>query len=312
VNEDAVVIGEVWEDASNKISYGVRKEYFLGFELDSVMNYPFKNALIDFLLGRIPASRFDREMQKLRENYPQDCFYSLMNLVGSHDAPRILTVLSEPPSDLTPDQKAMHRPTQRHRALGLKRLMAAAFVQMTFPGVPCVYYGDEAGLTGFDDPFNRACYPWGNVNEELLAWYRQAIALRNAFAPFRTGTFEAAWPSVGACDEVYAFVRAIRGRKDAFGQKADNGFALVAVNRDQEAAREVEFELSGWNLPRLSDPFAPARPAAAIPGAPAIGAGAASGNPGPGFTFARGVLRFTLPPLGCRAFTFPEVALPPT
>jgi hypothetical protein len=119
---DAVVIGEVWEDASNKVSYGEQREYLLGNELDSVMNYVLKNVMIAYVLGNISAARFDAENRKLAENYPTEAYYSLMNLIGGHDVVRILTILSEPPANLTRDQRAMHKPTLRKHMLGLRRL----------------------------------------------------------------------------------------------------------------------------------------------------------------------------------------------
>ena len=246
---DAAIIGEVWEDASNKVSYGKRREYLLGFELDSVMNYVFKDALIAFMLGDINASLFNAKIMKLAENYPKECYYSLMNIIGGHDVKRILTILSEPPDDLTRDQKALHKPTLQKFRLGVKRLKLASLIQMTFPGAPCVYYGDEAGMAGFEDPFNRGAYPWDDINSEILEWYRSIISLRNSCPALRTGDFT----TLLADESVYVYVRHIKDGADVFGSPALDGFTLIAINRDKENAANIDIDLSGWDIPALYD-----------------------------------------------------------
>ena len=248
---DAAVIGEVWEDASNKVSYGVQREYFQGYELDSVMNYVFKNMLIDYVTGRITAARFDAEMLKLRENYPKECYYSLMNLIGGHDVARILTILSDPPANMTRTQKAMHKSTITKYHVAIKRLKIMSLIQMTFPGTPTVYYGDEAGMTGFEDPFNRGTFQWDDINPEIYEWYRQIISLRNENAALRTGDITAAYKS----DSVYSYIREISGGADVFGDAAEDGFAIVAVNRDIERREAVEIDLRGRNIRELRNIF---------------------------------------------------------
>jgi 4-alpha-glucanotransferase len=244
---DAAIIGEVWEDASNKESYGKRREYLLGYELDSVMNYVFKKSLISFMLGNIGAARVDAENRMIAENYPKESYYSLMNLIGGHDVERILTIMSEPPPDLTRDQKAMHKPTGRKHRLGIKRVKIMSLIQMTFPGAPSVYYGDEAGMAGFEDPFNRGAFPWDGMDAELHGWYRKIISLRNSYAALRTGGFR----TVYADGAGYAYIREIRGGADAFGAPAQDGFALIAVNRDKERPVCIEIDLAGRNIAGL-------------------------------------------------------------
>ncbi|MDR3121859.1 MAG: glycoside hydrolase family 13 protein [Clostridiales bacterium] len=301
-DSDAVIIGEVWEDASNKVSYGKQREYLLGHELDSVMNYVFKNALIGFMLGQRSARQFDATIRKLTENYPLQSYYALMNLVGGHDVPRILTILSEPPGDLTRDQKAIHKPTRKKHLLGLRRLRLMALVQMTFPGVPCVYYGDEAGMTGFEDPLNRGAFPWDGIDAELFSWYKRVIALRNAFAALRTGAFL----PIRATEDVYVYARAIRRRTDVFGDPAENGFALVAVNRSPDRAEPIDIDLVNWNIPALFDPLAHTGSADApvSPAAPVLPAATAA-------EFSRGRLTITLEPLGCRVLLYPAPSVRP-
>ncbi|MCL1806628.1 MAG: glycoside hydrolase family 13 protein [Oscillospiraceae bacterium] len=169
---DAVTIGEVWEDASNKIAYSVRRKYLLGRELDSVMNYPMRDSLIGYILGD-DAAVFKNAMERLREHYPRAIYYSLMNSLGTHDTPRILTVLGALPEEWGQDKEGRAEtflPPER-RAAAVNRLKLASAILYTFPGSPTVLYGDEAGLEGFEDPFNRRGYPWGREDHTLLDWF---------------------------------------------------------------------------------------------------------------------------------------------
>jgi pullulanase len=166
-DNDAIIIGEVWEDASNKVSYGVQREYLLGAELDGVLNYPFKNAIFAFLKGEISSYDFNAQVISIIENYPPEALYSSLNILGNHDTARLRT------------------------ALGDDRLLKLAAVwQMTFMGVPCVYYGDEAGMTGEADPYNRRSFPWGREDLELREHYKNLIKLRKENADLVSGGYE--------------------------------------------------------------------------------------------------------------------------
>ena len=168
-----LILGEVWEDASNKSAYGVRRRYLLGRQLDTVMNYPFRDAILGFLLGEDPR-RFAETVETIVENYPPQCLNLLMNHIGTHDTERALTVLGgEPAGSRGREWQAEQSLSPQQRDTGLKRLKLAALIQYLLPGVPCVYYGDEAGLEGYRDPFNRGCFPWGQEDQDLLSWYRQ-------------------------------------------------------------------------------------------------------------------------------------------
>lgn len=156
-NNESILIGEVWEDASNKISYNERRKYLLGNQLNGVTGYVFKNIILDFLTYKINSSDVYNKFMTIKENYPKYAFKSNLNLLGTHDTPRILTELNE-------DKELLN---------------LAVAIQMTFEGVPYVYYGDEAGMTGGKDPDNRKTYPWKNEDKELIAFYKKMIKDRN-------------------------------------------------------------------------------------------------------------------------------------
>ena len=213
---NAVVIGEVWEDGSTKIAYGVRRRHILGGHCDGLMNYPFRNSLISFLLGA-DAACFRDAMETLRENYPPFAFASAMNFLGTHDTPRILTLLGVG-SDCRENTKAWRanfRMDAGQRALALARLRLGALVLFAFPGAPTIYYGDEAGMEGFEDPFNRRTFPWGAEDKALTAWYAALGQARKSLLPLRRGDLH--------------WLRA-EGRVLAFSRTWEGETVIAAVN----------------------------------------------------------------------------------
>ncbi len=175
---DALVLGEVWEDASNKAAYGVRRRYLLGGQLDTVMNYPFRDAILGFLLGADPQE-FAETVESVLENYPPHCTRLLMNHIGTHDTERALTILGgEPVGNRGREWQSAQKLSPEQREIGVKRLKLASLIQYLLPGVPCIYYGDEAGAEGYRDPFNRGCYPWGREDTDLINWYTELGKLR--------------------------------------------------------------------------------------------------------------------------------------
>ncbi len=183
---DAFLLGEVWEDASTKVAYSRRRRYLLGRELHGVMNYPFRTSLLEYL-RQGQAERFQDAMETLRENYPPAAFYSAMNFLGTHDTPRVLTVLGADVLLESKEERAAYRLSPGERDLGLRRLRLAALVLFTFPGAPTVFYGDEAGMEGFEDPFNRGTYPWGGEDRDLLNRFRTLGRLRRDRESLRSG-----------------------------------------------------------------------------------------------------------------------------
>lgn len=188
---EGIIIGEVWENAVDKIAYGKRRKYFRGGQLDSVMNYPFRNATLAFLLEG-DGETFYNILTELYGTYPSFVSHSLMNLLGTHDTERILTRLGADPSAEGLDNTALSTlrlsPEARQEALHLMKIASA--LQFTVFGVPSVYYGDEAGLEGHHDPFCRMPFPWGREDRDLLAHYRRLGELRRAHPALKNGSFE--------------------------------------------------------------------------------------------------------------------------
>ena len=234
---EAILIGEVWEDASRKKSYGTLREYLLGRELDSVINYPFRSALIDFLTGHCDADAAMRRLTSLCENYPAPYFYATMNVLGSHDVPRALTLLggATPENQMTKLEQARYHLPAAARRVAVQRLKLAALIQFASPGVPCIYYGDEAGLEGHGDPQNRRTFPWGNEETELVTWYQRLAAIRRSEAVLRTGR----WVPLSAGADIFAFGRRTDEGRDALGAVMPDAAALVFVNRSEAVVEWV-------------------------------------------------------------------------
>ena len=185
---DALLLGEVWEDASNKISYGERRRYFTGGELDSVMNYPFRNAIIEYVCGRDDGTFLAQTVMTIAENYPREVLLSLMNMLSTHDTPRILSMLS--PDELPMEKSACagYRMEDGARYEAEARLLAATFLQFVLPGMPCIFYGDEIGTEGMGDPFCRSYFDWDRVeNNELRKFFLQMSEMREAHDALKYG-----------------------------------------------------------------------------------------------------------------------------
>lgn len=208
-NPDAVIIGEVWEDASNKVAYGESRQYFMGEELDGVMNYPLRAAMIDFVMGNIGADTLDRRIMSLKENYPKEAFYSCFNFLSSHDTERILTVLGGRACQ-SKDEQATERLRGDEIDKALQKLKCLITMQLLLPGVPVIFYGDEAGLEGYADPFCRRCFPWGHENTDLTEFYKNAVKLRKEHEAFISGEFE----GVYKFEQGYGFIRS--SEKESF------------------------------------------------------------------------------------------------
>ena len=186
VNPDCSIIGEVWEDASTKVAYSEWRPYFMGEQLDGVMNYPFKESIIQYVLGGNPRD-FVAGITHILENYPKESLDSNMNLIGSHDTARILTILAGVQAPYRKEERANFVLEGQLYEIARRRLMIASTLQYVLPGVPCLYYGDEVGAYGYEDPLNRGTYPWGREDNALLAHYQTLGKLRQEYSNFFLG-----------------------------------------------------------------------------------------------------------------------------
>lgn len=230
--EKRVLIGEVWEDASNKISYGVRRQYFTAAELHSVTNYVFHDRLVEFLTGKISSQVLWARLLSLYENYPRHNFYAALNMTGSHDVERLFTMFL--------------KSTGQDREKARRLQLAYAAVLFTFPGVPMIYYGDETCLEGEKDPDNRRPYPWGREDREMIEAFSALAHLRRALPVLRRGVFRIATPFCAAGDiveDVFAFERHFINGLDAFGKPApqnpETDSVICVVSRSPEACSEI-------------------------------------------------------------------------
>ncbi len=205
--EDKLLIGEVWEDASNKVSYGEKRRFLMGEELDSVMNYPFRSLAIDFAMHRIGSDTFLKEYRKLEDHYPKESFYGAFDLLGSHDRRRILTEVD-----------------------GIReRVKFLSVLSYTLPGVPVIYYGDERGLRGGADPENRGCMDWSETADPDMEYHYRMLGLLYKEHPVLCG---GEFAPVDLSDEdVLAFLRS-----DASEQ------ILVVINRHFSETKKCFYE----------------------------------------------------------------------
>ena len=210
---DAVIIGEVWEDASNKYSHDQQRQYFFGKELDGVMNYPFRELFLDYAMFRCTAKDAMRRLMSLVENYPPDNMRASFNLIDSHDRERALELLGG----------------KEHSWYALRRLKYGLALQYAVPGVPTIYYGDEAESYGGKDPENRGAYPWGKANEELIDYYRLMGQIYKDHPVLASGSFT---PIYDFGDEVFSFLR-----------EGDEKI-LVLVNRNDDPM-EICYDFGG-------------------------------------------------------------------
>ncbi len=207
INPEALLMGEVWEDASNKTAYNHRRRYFTNAELDSIMNYPFRTAILNFMRGRDDGRGFKETVMSIVENYPSQVVACNMNLLGTHDTPRILTALVDD-FDGSREEKARRHLSRNQLEVARDRLMMASFLQYTLPGCPSLYYADETCMEGYKDPFNRRTYPWGREDTEILGHFRCLGKLRTRNIALRLGDIR----FTVASDRHLAYTRSAQGQ----------------------------------------------------------------------------------------------------
>ena len=191
---EGLLLGEVWEDASNKISYGERRRYFMGDELDSTMHYPLRDILLDYINYTIGSSGAVDRLMNIAENYPPENLYGALNLIGSHDRSRIMTMMA----------------AEEDYSSATKKVRVLSTLQYCLPGVPCIYYGDEAGLMGGTDPANRSGFPWGFENLDLGYHYRMLGLIYDEHPALKDGGFEFLSGKYGIDEDIFAFTRSGR------------------------------------------------------------------------------------------------------
>lgn len=221
-NRDGVVIGEVWEDASDKVSYGRRRYYLRGKQLDSVMNYPLRDAILSYVKDG-DAWKLRRFTEGTYRRYPKGSSDTLLNFLGTHDTERILTLFGgEPCGEKTNEELSTMRMTPEERKEGADRLTFAYSILAGLPGVPCVFYGDEAGMEGYRDPFCRRPFPWHDMDERILAHYRKIGNIRKSCRVFRDGLFRI----LTLTPDVFAYVR--------YPADGDGDTILIVANRTEK------------------------------------------------------------------------------
>ncbi len=214
---DALLMGEVWEDATTKHSYGSRRRYLLGSQFDSVMNYPFANAILDFCRNG-KAEDFMHTITGIIENYPKQCLDVMMNHIGTHDTERAITKIAGESCEYRDREWQSRHNLGDNYNKAVTLLKCAAVLQYTLPGVPSLYYGDEAGMQGYKDPFNRGCYPWGNENLELIDFYKALGKIRRENEVFKKGYFAPISSMLGCV---------------AYCRYDENDSIMVIVNRNE-------------------------------------------------------------------------------
>ena len=234
-NPDGVLLGEVWEDASNKVAYGQPRSYVLGDTLDSVMNYPLRRAVIDFFTRKIPASALARLIRHQQEVYPRPFLYSLMNLLGSHDRVRALNAFAgldrEGIHQMPRAEAQAVRLRDSQLALSKERYVEALRLLCALPGAPTVYYGDEVGMQGMADPWNRAPMDWHNGDAVHWSAVSALLNHRRQHPVLQTGLMEVSAPD----DDTLLVRRFAENGLDAFGLPLAEAEMTVTVTRNVEA-----------------------------------------------------------------------------
>ena len=240
ISPDAALIGEVWEDPSKKVAYGELRCYCGGDTLDSTMNYPLRELVLSFFGGKTDAYGFAAEYRSMQENIPAPFLYAQMNLLGSHDKARAIAVLSDS-ENMEPERRFRRTIQWSPEAYerGRRRFIAAWKLICALPGMPCLYYGDEAGMVGMTDPFNRAPFPWGREDGQL----QREIASINERRRIDRAVLDGGAELVPLGRDVLAVRRFIRNGRDAFGREAADAERIFLFNRSKAPVRAAGREI---------------------------------------------------------------------
>ena len=218
--EDKILFGEVWEDASSKEAYGQLKRYYWGNELDGVMNYPLRKGLVNFIKDGETSSLL-YALETVYRNAPMEIANSQMNFLGTHDTERILSALSNVSFDhMSNDEIAFYRLPLCEREEAIKRLKIAYVALATLPGVVMLFYGDEMGMEGYKDPFNRLPFPWNKGDQNICAFMQILFSFRRNNAIYKNGKFQL----IQLTDSRFVFART-----------DDSNAYITAINRDKNS-----------------------------------------------------------------------------
>lgn len=224
LDSDNVIIGEIWTDAV---------KYLMGDMYDSVMNYMFRGAAIAYAKGGTSEAAMNT-LERLRERYPKEAFYAMMNLVDSHDTTRLLSYLDGIDDDRNQKEVDKAFPSYDTTSEEAKQKQyLVALMQFTYAGAPTIYYGDELGMVGADDPDDRRAMIWGEGNESLVKWYAKLATIRNNYTALRTGSVE---PVKGTGDEILSYVR------------RDNSDTMLVAMNNSATAKDAVFDLNDLKL----------------------------------------------------------------
>ena len=215
---DKLVVGEVWEDASNKISFGSHRKYLLGDGLDTTMNYPFRSAILNFLRYG-GGDKLCETVMTICENYPKEALDTAWNSLSTHDTPRAMTWLGgDNPDGNNRQSQSQHFLSVESYEKNAKLIVCGFCFTFTLPGVPCIYYGDEIGMQGYRDPFNRAYFRWWSIDCNILNAVKALSKQRMSCPLFKDGRIHFIFSDV----DCVAFIRYF-----------DENQVLIAVNRGQ-------------------------------------------------------------------------------
>lgn len=160
--EDNIVMGEVWEDASTKMSYSERRQYFTKNELNSVMNYPVKETVLEYITTQ-NSKPLESTLRMLENNYPKTVKDNLMNFLTTHDTKRVFSEILNKNND------------NEKEAILLYKI--ATTLIFTLPGVPSIFYGDEYGMLD-NDGSSRGCFDWEHYKNEIYDWFLKLTKIR--------------------------------------------------------------------------------------------------------------------------------------
>ena len=221
---ESLLYGEVWEDASNKIAYDKRKSYYLGNELDGVMNYPLRSGIIDYIQNK-STDKLSYALNDIIINAPERIAHAQMNFLGTHDTERIITVFGDASSQgLTNAELSVKRMSDDEMLRAVSKVKMAYTVLATVPGIPAIFYGDEAGLQGYSDPFNRMPYPWNKESGEMIAHFARLGKIRKENAVYQRGEFKICLID----SDLFIFKRT--ADKDSFITVCNNGKSDIKIS----------------------------------------------------------------------------------